>query len=62
MGIMALLNAAFYAPRGFCLQPLPATALPFVIPIPLAVIGFTLLTAVRALRRMDAVAIVERVH
>lgn len=60
MGIMALLNAAFYTPRGFAFNPFQATALPFVIPIPLAVIGFTLLTAVRALRRMDAVAIVER--
>ncbi len=60
MGIMAILNAAFYAPKGFAYSPFQATALPFVIPIPLAVIGFTLLTAVRALRRMDAVAIVER--
>ncbi|MBN1954462.1 MAG: ABC transporter permease [Anaerolineae bacterium] len=60
MGIMALLNAAVYAPKGFAYNPFQMTALPFVAPIPLAVIGFTLFTAVRALGRMDAVAIVER--
>lgn len=59
-GIMALLNAAVYAPKGFAFNPFQVTALPFVVPIPLAVIGFTLFTAVRALKRMDAVAIVER--
>jgi hypothetical protein len=57
---MATLNATFYAPKGFAFNPFQVTVLPFVIPIPLAVIGFTLLTAVRALQRMDAVAIVER--
>jgi ABC-type lipoprotein release transport system permease subunit len=59
-GIMALLNAIVYAPKGYAYNPFQVTALPFVVPIPLAVIGFTLFTAVRALRRMDAVAIVER--
>lgn len=58
-GGMALLNAAVYAPKGFAYNPLQTTALPFVAPIPLAVIGFTLFTAVRAFGRMDAVAIVE---
>lgn len=60
MGLMAVLNAVFYAPRGFAFNAFQMTVLPFVMPIPLAVIGFTLFTAVRALRRMDAVAIVER--
>ena len=59
-GVMAILNAAVYAPKGFAFNPFQVTALPFVTPIPLAVIGFTLFTAVRALGRMDAVAIVER--
>jgi ABC-type lipoprotein release transport system permease subunit len=59
-GGMAILSAAAYAPKGFAYNPLQVTALPYVAPIPLAVIGFTLFTAVRALGRMDAVAIVER--
>jgi len=59
-GVMAFLNAAVYAPRGFAYNPFQVTVLPYVVPIPLAVIGFTLFTAVRALGRMDAVAIVER--
>jgi len=59
-GGMAILSAAVYAPKGFAYNPFAVTALPFVAPVPLAVIGFTLFTAVRALGRMDAVAIVER--
>jgi ABC-type lipoprotein release transport system permease subunit len=59
-GGMAALSAALYAPQGFAFNPLQVTALLLVTPVPLAVIGFTLFTAVRALRRMDAVAIVER--
>ena len=59
-GAMAILNAAVYAPRGFAYNPFQVTAFLYVTPIPLAVIGFTLFTAVRALGRMDAVAIVER--
>ncbi|MBN1889188.1 MAG: hypothetical protein JW850_14440 [Thermoflexales bacterium] len=59
-GTMALLNATVYTPRGFAYNPFQLTALPFVAPIPLAVIGFTLFTASRALGSLDAVAIVER--
>ena len=59
-GGMAILSAAVYAPKGFAYNPFAVTALPFVAPVPLAVIDFTLFTAVRALGRMDAVAIVER--
>jgi ABC-type lipoprotein release transport system permease subunit len=59
-GVMAILNTAFYAPKGYAYNPFNVIALPFVAPIPLAVIGFTLLTATRTLRRMDAVAIIER--
>ncbi len=59
-GVMAMLNAAVYAPKGLAYDPIQVTLLPYVAPIPLAVIGFTLFTAVRALGRMDAVAIVER--
>ncbi|MEJ2555567.1 MAG: hypothetical protein P8186_04945 [Anaerolineae bacterium] len=59
-GVMAILNAAVYAPKGFAYNPFQVRVLPYMAPIPLAVIGFTLFTAVRALGRMDAVAIVER--
>jgi len=59
-GVMAILNACVYAPKGFAYNPFQLTVFPFVIPMPLAVIGFTLFAAVRALGRMDAVAIVER--
>jgi ABC-type antimicrobial peptide transport system permease subunit len=59
-GAMSVISAALYAPRGFAFAPVHLPALLLVIPIPLAVIGFTLFTALRALRRMDAVAVVER--
>jgi cell division protein FtsX len=58
--IMAILNATLYTPKGFAYNPLQVTAFPYVVPMPLAVIGFTLFTANRALGRLDAVAIVER--
>jgi ABC-type lipoprotein release transport system permease subunit len=60
LGGMASLNNAIYIPKGFAFNPLQLTALLFVAPMPLAVIGLTLLTAMRALGRMDSVAIVER--
>ena len=60
VGGMAVLSAAVYEPQGFAFNPLQVTALVLVTPVPLAVIGFTLFTAVRALGRLDAVAIVER--
>jgi ABC-type lipoprotein release transport system permease subunit len=60
VGGMAALSTAVYAPKGFAFNPIQAAALVLVAPVPLAVIGFTLFTAVRALGRLDAVAIVER--
>ena len=57
---MALLNALIYAPRGYAYDLLQESALLLVLPLPLTVIGSTLLTASRTLRQMDAVAIVER--
>jgi ABC-type antimicrobial peptide transport system permease subunit len=59
-GVMAILNAAVYTPKGLGYDPFQVTALVYVTPVPLAVIGFTLFTAVRTLGRMDAVAIIER--
>ncbi|HSD82910.1 MAG TPA: FtsX-like permease family protein, partial [Anaerolineae bacterium] len=59
-GALALLNAVVYAPKGFAFNPIQVTVLPYVLPLPLAVIVFTLFSAMHALARMDAVAIVER--
>jgi len=59
-GAMAFLSNAVYAPRGFGFNPISLTALPFVILVPPVVIGSALLTAVRTLGRLDAVAVVER--
>jgi hypothetical protein len=59
-GGMAILNQAMYAPRGFAYDALSLTAFPFVMLVPLVVIGSTLLTAVRTLGRLDAIAVVER--
>jgi ABC-type lipoprotein release transport system permease subunit len=59
-GAMALLNDLVYAPKGYAFDPIQVAALPYVTPLPLAVIGVTLFSAARALARMDAVAIVER--
>jgi ABC-type lipoprotein release transport system permease subunit len=60
VGGMVLMNSVFYAPRGFGFNPVQGSALLLVAPLPLAVIGSTLFTATRTLRRLDAVAIVER--
>jgi ABC-type lipoprotein release transport system permease subunit len=59
-GGMAAVSRAVYAPHGFGFESLPMTALPFVTIVPLMVIGSALLTAARALGRMDPVAVVER--
>jgi len=57
---MAALNAAIYTPAGFPLEVFQSMGIVLVLPIPLAVVGFTVYTSLRALGRMDAVAIVER--
>jgi ABC-type lipoprotein release transport system permease subunit len=57
---MELMNSVVYAPRGFPFSPIQGSALVLVAPLPLAVVGSTLFTATRTLRRLDAVAIVER--
>jgi ABC-type lipoprotein release transport system permease subunit len=60
VGGMELMNAVLYSPRGFGFNPIQGPALLLVAPLPLAVVGSTLFTVTRTLRRMDAVAIVER--
>jgi ABC-type lipoprotein release transport system permease subunit len=58
--ILYVFKLALFAPRGHDLNVITLTpALP-VIPLPLAVIGFTLLSASRVFSRLDAVTVVER--
>ncbi len=57
---MGALSAALFEPEGFGFSPLQITEMLFVAPLPLAVIGFTLFSALRAFAKLDPVAIVER--
>jgi ABC-type lipoprotein release transport system permease subunit len=58
--ILYILKLTLFAPRGHDLSVMAlAPAVP-IIPIPLAVIGFTLISVGRILSRLDAVAVVER--
>jgi ABC-type antimicrobial peptide transport system permease subunit len=58
--ILYLFKVAYFAPHGHELDPLNLIPLPFAIPVPLAVVGLTVLSARRVFARLDAVAIVER--
>lgn len=58
--VMSIIGVILFEPRGFTLTPIRSGPLLLTLPIPLAVIGFTLLNARRAFSRLDAVAIVER--
>ncbi len=60
LGGMVVMSTVFYAPQGCAFDPVQASALLLVTPLPLAVVGSTLFTATRTLGRLDAVAIVER--
>jgi ABC-type lipoprotein release transport system permease subunit len=51
---------AYFAPHGHDLNPTSFLPLGLVVPIPLAVIGLTVVSARRIFLRLDAVAIVER--
>ncbi|MBN1439452.1 MAG: FtsX-like permease family protein [Anaerolineales bacterium] len=59
-GVMAVINAAWFEPNGFGFPLVNPVELLTVAPLPLAVIGFTLYSTMRALWKMDPVAIVER--
>jgi ABC-type lipoprotein release transport system permease subunit len=60
VGTMAVLSDSLYAPVGFAFHPVEPPAILLLVPVPLTVIGLTLLSVTRAFARMDAVAIVER--
>ena len=57
---LGALSAALFEPQGFGFSPLQPIEILFVAPLPLAVIGFTLFSALRAFAKLDPVAIVER--
>jgi hypothetical protein len=59
-GVMAGLNAAWFEPNGFGFPPFQIVELLTVVPLPMAVIGFTLFSTLRALGKLDPVAVVER--
>jgi ABC-type antimicrobial peptide transport system permease subunit len=58
--LYAWLNRSLYAPQGWAVNPARLSPLLFTVPIPLAVVVFTGVGVRRTLRRLDAVAIVER--
>jgi ABC-type lipoprotein release transport system permease subunit len=60
LGGIAVVNTAVFVPRGFGTDSVSSTALLFTALVPIVVIGSALLTAFRALGRLDAVAVVER--
>ncbi len=57
---LAWLKTSFYEPKGMELNLTNLVPLWFAVPIPLAVIGFAVLSVVRVFARLDAVAIIER--
>jgi hypothetical protein len=58
--VMAGLDAAWFEPKGFGFPPFQTVELLTVVPLPLAVTGFTLYSTLRALGKLDPVAVVER--
>ncbi|MBN1439454.1 MAG: ABC transporter permease [Anaerolineales bacterium] len=57
---LASVDAVLFSPRGYAIDVFAPVAIPFVTAVPLAVILSAVLSAYRALRRMDPVAVVER--
>ncbi len=55
-----VLKLTLFAPRGHDLEVVTLTPALFAFPLPIAVIGFTLVSAARILSRLDPVAVVER--
>lgn len=59
-GVTLLISDLFFAPRGYELQSLDLQAIYFTIPIPIMIAGFSFITVIRQLYRLDPVTIVER--
>jgi ABC-type lipoprotein release transport system permease subunit len=58
--VLYVLKLILFAPRGHDLDVVTLTPALFAFPLPIAVIGFTLISAARILSRLDPVAVVER--
>ncbi|MBN2085527.1 MAG: hypothetical protein JW748_09925, partial [Anaerolineales bacterium] len=57
---MSAVNAYVYSPRGYDIHTVSGTAIPFILIVPLVVIGSALRWAHRTLGRLDPVAVVDR--
>jgi ABC-type lipoprotein release transport system permease subunit len=58
--VLYTLKAALFTPQGHDLDIIAWTPLVLALPVPTAVVGFTLISARRVLSRLDPVTIVER--
>ena len=58
--ILYVLKLALFAPRGHDLSAIALAPAALIIPIPISVIGFTLISVGRIFSQLDAVAVVEQ--
>lgn len=59
IAILSLLIHYLFAPHGYLTTPLQAPALWLTLPIPLAVLGFTVISLRRLFARLDGIALIE---
>ena len=60
IGLLWLLRVVAMTPRGLLLDPLDTGAYTFTLPLPIAIIGFALVTIWLRLATLDPVSIIER--
>lgn len=59
MLMLSLLISYLFAPRGYLITPFQAPAFWLTIPIPLAVLSFTVISLQRLFARLDGIALIE---
>lgn len=59
IAILSLLIHYLFAPHGYLITPLQVPALWLTLPIPLAVLGFTVISLRRLFARLDGIALIE---
>lgn len=59
LAILSLLIHYLFAPHGYLITPLQVPALWLTLPIPLAVLGFTVISLRRLFARLDGIALIE---
>jgi len=59
MLILSVLIGYLFAPRGYLITPFQAPAFWLTTPIPLAVLGFTVISVQRLFARLDGIALIE---